>query len=95
MVCIYKGKKYISKIRAFVLNFGDATDIVEMRNEEGETRDTWCTIDGSLFSVCTLNVDGLPAFDFVNNDGPDTEFTTVISRYLADKAFDFIGVQEN
>ncbi len=53
------------------------------------------TIDGSLFSVCTLNVDGLPAFDFVNNDGPDTEFTTVISRYLADKAFDFIGVQEN
>jgi len=53
------------------------------------------TVDGSLFSVCTLNVDGLPAFDFVNNDGPDTEFTTVISRYLADKAFDFIGVQEN
>ena len=53
------------------------------------------TVDGSLFSVCTLNVDGLPAFDFVNNDGPDKEFTTVISRYLADKAFDFIGVQEN
>ena len=53
------------------------------------------TIDASLFSVCTLNVDGLPAFDFVNNDGPDTEFTPVISRYLADKNFDFIGVQEN
>ena len=46
-------------------------------------------------ATCTLNVDGLPAFDIVNNDGPDTEFTTVISRYLADKAFDFIGVQEN
>jgi len=56
---------------------------------------TPATIDASLFSVCTLNVDGLPAYDFVNNDGPDTEFTPVISRYLADKAFDFIGVQEN
>jgi len=53
------------------------------------------TIDASLFSVCTLNVDGLPAFDFVNNDGPDKKYSTVISRYLADKAFDFIGVQEN
>ena len=53
------------------------------------------TIDASLFTVCTLNVDGLPAYDFVNNDGPDTKYTPVISRYLADHNFDFIGVQEN
>ncbi len=53
------------------------------------------TVDGSLFSVCTLNVDGLPAMPHINDDGPGTEFTPVISRYLADKAFDFIGVQEN
>lgn len=53
------------------------------------------TIDASLFSVCTLNVDGLPAMPHINDDGPGTEFTPVISRYLADKAFDFIGVQEN
>lgn len=53
------------------------------------------TIDASLFTVCTLNVDGLPAYDFVNDDGPDTEYTPVISRYLADHDFDFIGVQEN
>ena len=53
------------------------------------------TIDASLFSICTLNVDGLPAYDFVNNDGPDTKYTPVISRYLADHNFDFIGVQEN
>lgn len=52
-------------------------------------------IDASLFTVCTLNVDGLPAYDFVNNDGPDTKYTPVISRYLADHNFDFIGVQEN
>jgi len=51
------------------------------------------TIDASLFSVCTLNVDGLP--DIYNDDGPSSKFTPVISRYLADKAFDFIGVQEN
>ena len=53
------------------------------------------TIDASLFSVCTLNVDGLPALPHINDDGPGTKFTPVISRYLADKNFDFIGVQEN
>lgn len=53
------------------------------------------TYDGSLFSVCTLNVDGLPALPHINDDGPGTTFTPVISRYLADKDFDFIGVQEN
>ncbi len=51
--------------------------------------------DPMLFSICTLNVDGLPAFKAVNDDGPDTKYSTVISRYLADKNFDFIGVQEN
>ena len=54
------------------------------------------------FSVLTLNVDGLPKtigvgmkqFD-VNPDGPGEEYSSVIGVYLADKHFDFIGVQEN
>lgn len=53
------------------------------------------TIDASIFTICTLNVDGLPAYDFVNDDGSDTKYNPVISRYLADHHFDFIGVQEN
>lgn len=56
-----------------------------------------------LFSVVTLNVDGLPKsinimglYDFsVNEDGPGAEYTPRISRYLADMNYDFISVQEN
>lgn len=50
------------------------------------------------FTVCTLNVDGLPssmAMVDVNTDGPGAEYTPVISHYLASRGFDFIGVQEN
>lgn len=50
------------------------------------------------FSVATLNCDGLPSkilFVNVNDDGPGSEYTPVISRYLAERGYDFIGVQEN
>ncbi|MDO4995102.1 MAG: hypothetical protein Q4E32_08900 [Bacteroidales bacterium] len=50
------------------------------------------------FSVCSLNVDGLPAsilFVTLNTDGPQSAGTSVISQYLANKGYDLIGVQED
>ncbi|MBR1755719.1 MAG: hypothetical protein IJ739_04265 [Bacteroidaceae bacterium] len=50
------------------------------------------------FSVATLNADGLPdriLFIDVNEDGPGSEYTPAISRYLSEQSYDFIGVQEN
>ena len=48
--------------------------------------------EGELFSVCTLNVDGL---QIGNSDGPKKELTPVIGKWLADSSFSFIGVQED
>lgn len=53
---------------------------------------------GQLFTVTTLNVDGLPAkilFLSINEEGPGEKYTKVISQYLTDHPADFIGVQEN
>jgi len=53
---------------------------------------------GKQFSVCALNVDGLPkkvaTYD-VNPDGPGSEGTRKISAYLAGKGYDFIAVSED
>lgn len=50
------------------------------------------------FSVCALNVDGLPqkilSYD-VNATGPGPEGTKLISDYLARKQYDIIGVSED
>jgi len=50
------------------------------------------------FSVCALNVDGLPqtvAGIDLNPDGPGSDGTKLISQYLASKGYDFIGVSED
>ena len=50
------------------------------------------------FSVCSLNVDGLPEsilFVTLNTDGPQAAGTRLISQYLAQNAYDLIGVQED
>ena len=54
-------------------------------------------LEGS-FSVAALNVDGLPnkiATIDLNPDGPGSEGTKKISRYLAAKGYDLIGVSED
>lgn len=56
-----------------------------------------------IFSVVTLNVDGLPKNInimglykvTVNEDGPGAKYTPSIGRYLANMNYDFISVQEN
>ena len=56
-----------------------------------------------IFSVVTLNVDGLPKSlnllgmykITVNEDGPGAKYTPAISRYLSGMNYDFISVQEN
>ena len=52
----------------------------------------------NTFTVMTLNVDGLPAkvlyFD-VNDDGPMSAGSELISAYLADRQCDIIAMQEN
>jgi len=53
---------------------------------------------GQTFSVASLNVDGLPQKVLgisVNGDGPGTSGTMIISRYLTQKGYDIIGVQED
>lgn len=54
--------------------------------------------EGETFTVCALNVDGLPkkilTID-VNPDGPGSEGTRLISSYLAGKNYDLIGLSED
>ena len=53
---------------------------------------------GQPFTVATLNVDGLPETILgipLNGDGPGASGTKRASRYLADKGYDIIGVQED
>lgn len=53
-----------------------------------------------LFSIVTLNVDGLPARIGnlpieINPEGPGAEYSPLIGEYLASKGYDFIAVQED
>ena len=55
-------------------------------------------VKGQTFSVASLNVDGLPQKILrisINEDGPAVAGTLQISRYLAQKGYDVIGVQED
>lgn len=78
----------------FMTTASDATLQVTPLNGAGATTD---------FSICTLNVDGLPestkVFGLVtvtlNTDGPGSDGTRLISQYLASKAYDLIAVQED
>lgn len=50
------------------------------------------------FTAVALNVDGLPqkiATYTLNEDGPGEEGTKLISKYLKEKGYDFIGVSED
>jgi hypothetical protein len=52
----------------------------------------------SDFTATALNVDGLPqkvAFVTINEDGPGSDGTKLISKYLKGKGYDFIGVSED
>ncbi|MBO4606409.1 MAG: hypothetical protein J5682_00740, partial [Prevotella sp.] len=65
------------------------------------------TIDEDTFTAVALNVDGMPATveaTFLgitvktielNSDGPMAEGSTIISKYLASKNYDFIGCSED
>ena len=76
----------------------DNTDI-----EDDEIIDVEPTGPEEIFSVVTLNVDGLPKSlsimglykVTVNDDGPGAKYTPNISQYLANMNYDFISVQEN
>ena len=55
-------------------------------------------VEGGSFTAVALNVDGLPqkvAFVTLNEDGPGSDGTKLISQYLKDKGYDFIGVSED
>ena len=50
------------------------------------------------FTAVALNVDGLPnsvAGITINDDGPGSDGTKLISKYLKQKGYDFIGVSED
>lgn len=50
------------------------------------------------FTACALNIDGLPqtmAGIAVNADGPGSEGTQAIGKYLADKGIDIVGISED
>lgn len=45
------------------------------------------------FTATALNVDGLPSL--INNDGPGSNGTKLISTYLKNKGYDIIGISED
>ena len=50
------------------------------------------------FTACALNIDGLPqtmAGVSVNSDGPGSEGTQAIGRYIVDKGIDIVGCSED
>lgn len=56
------------------------------------------TTKSQTFTVCPLNVDGLPESILgvtVNSDGPGAEGTTKIGQYLAGKGIDILGFSED
>ena len=55
-------------------------------------------IQQTTFTACALNVDGLPqkvAFVTLNEDGPGSEGSKLISQYLSQKSYDFMGFSED
>ncbi|MBR5964080.1 MAG: dockerin type I repeat-containing protein [Bacteroidaceae bacterium] len=77
-----KGRVYFKTSRS------DATLLVSMEREVNQ---------GSV-TAAALNVDGLPAsvsFVDINPDGPGASGTKLISKYLALKGYDFIGISED
>ena len=56
------------------------------------------TAGDDVFSVATLNVDGLPSKIWIipsNPDGPGSDGTRTVSQYLAQKGYDIIATQED
>ena len=59
---------------------------------------TEATTINKEFTACALNIDGLPqtmAGISVNADGPGSEGTQAIGKYLADKGVDMVGISED
>ena len=59
---------------------------------------TEATTINKEFTACALNIDGLPqtmAGITVNADGPGSEGTQAIGKYLADKGVDMVGISED
>ncbi|MBQ4175458.1 MAG: hypothetical protein II597_11785, partial [Prevotella sp.] len=82
-VTLPKGRVY------FKTSSNDATLIVKPCREMLESEE---------FTAVALNVDGLPqkvATISLNPDGPGSDGTKKISRYLASKGYDFIGCSED
>ena len=55
-------------------------------------------VEEAMFTATALNVDGLPQkveFVTLNEDGPGSDGTKLISKYLAKKNYDIIGVSED
>lgn len=59
---------------------------------------TEATTINKEFTACALNIDGLPqtmAGISVNADGPGSEGTQAIGKYLVDKGVDMVGISED
>lgn len=59
---------------------------------------TEATTINKEFTACALNIDGLPqtmAGISVNVDGPGSEGTQAIGKYLVDKGVDMVGISED
>lgn len=59
---------------------------------------TEATTINKEFTACALNIDGLPqtmAGITVNADGPGSEGTQAIGKYLVDKGVDMVGISED
>ena len=66
----------------------NATLSIEMEKE----------LESASFTAVALNVDGLPqkvGLITLNEDGPGSDGTKLISQYLKSKGYDFIGVSED
>ncbi len=76
--------------RVYFMTTGSGVTLeISNQTEEGSS---------TTFTVCALNVDGLPqtvAGISLNADGPGSEGTKLISQYLASKGYSFIGVSED
>ena len=103
MVCTTDGTKMLSDISTraaakrmelpsgrvyFKTTASDATLCISAAKE----------MDESNFTAVALNVDGLPnkvAFVTLNEDGPGSEGSKLISQYLAKKQYDVLGLSED
>ena len=73
----------------FMTTTSDATLRISSAIEEGMS---------TTFTACALNVDGLPntvAGYTLNEDGPGSDGTKLISKYLADKGYDIHAFSED